>query len=244
MRASQKNQIEDAIELLDKAHAAIRKAIETGNQEIALTLLEQCQDSAMQIGSLIEETEGEGFTTIGMLESYCEQVYQTYEHIRQQQFIDTGKMCRELIRIENSVKNDIRAKTVAVFLPYKASMWDCLESIWQAADADPDCDAYVVPIPYYDKNPDGSFKEMHYEGSEYPNYVPIVSWEEYDLVIEHPDIVFIHNPYDELNLITSVPPAYYSKELKKHTDKLVYIPYFILGEVDPANKEAEHLLLD
>ena len=27
-----------------------------------------------------------------------------------------------------------------------------LESVWQAADSDPYCDAYVIPIPYYDKN--------------------------------------------------------------------------------------------
>ena len=27
----------------------------------------------------------------------------------------------------------------------------------------PDCDAYVIPIPYYDKNPDGSFKESLFQ---------------------------------------------------------------------------------
>lgn len=242
IKASQKNQIEDIIKLLEKAHSAVINAVETGNQEAALTLLEQCQDSAIQIGNLIEESMGEGFITIGMLESYCEQVYQVYELVRQQQSINIGKMYknlrRELIRIANSVKNDIKVKTVAVFLPYKASMWDSLESVWQAADADPDCDAYVVPIPYYDKNPDGSFKEMHYEGGEYPDYVPIVSWEEYNLAAEHPDVIFIHNPYDEFNLITSVPPEYYSKELRECTDKLVYIPYFVLEEIEPDNKEA------
>lgn len=242
MKASQKNQIEDIIKLLDKAHSAVRNAIETGNQEAALTLLEQCQDSAIQIGSLIEETVGEGFITIGMLENYCEQVYQAYEMIRRQQSINIDKtyknMCGELIQIANSVKNDIKVKTVAVFLPYKASMWDSLESVWQAADADPNCDAYVVPIPYYDKNPDGSFKEIHYESDEYPDYVPIVSWEEYNLATEHPDMIFIHNPYDEFNLITSVPPAYYSKELRECTEKLVYIPYFVLEEIEPDNKEA------
>ena len=242
MRISQKNQIEDVIILLDKVHYEIRKAAEAGNQEVALNLLEQCQDSAIQIGSVIEEAEGEGFITIRMLEDYCEQVYQIYEHIRQGKSVNTDKiyknLCRGLLGIANSVKNDIKVKTVVVFLPYKASMWDSLESIWQAADADPDCDACVVPIPYYDKNPDGSFKEMHYEGGEYPDYVPIVSWEEYDLVMEHPDIIFIHNPYDECNLITSVLPAYYSSELRNHTDKLVYIPYFILGEIEPDDKEA------
>lgn len=242
MRKLQKKQIEDIIKLFDKAHDAIKKAVETDNQENALTLLEQCQDSAIQVGSLIEETEGEGFATIGMLENYCEQVYQAYECIRQRQTINSGKIYknlrREMIKIANSVKNDIKAKTVAVFLPYKASMWDSLESIWQAADADPNCDTLVVPIPYYDKNPDGSFNQMHYEGNEYPDYVPIVPWKEYNLAMEHPDMIFIHNPYDEFNLITSVPPAYYSKELRKCTDQLVYIPYFVLEEIEPDNEEA------
>ena len=84
MRKSQKNQIIDTIGLLDRAHDAIKKAVETRNQETALTLLEQCQDGAIQIGNLIETTEGDGFPTIGMLENYCEQIYQAYELIQQQ----------------------------------------------------------------------------------------------------------------------------------------------------------------
>lgn len=241
MRKSQKKQIENMIELLDKAQDAIRKALETKNDKIALSLLEQCQDSAIQIGGMIEESFGEDFVTVGLLESYCEQIYQTYELIRQKQPINVGKtyknLRKELIRIENSVKNDIQVRTTAVFLPYKASMWDSLESVWKAADEDPNCDAYVVPIPYFDKSPDGSFREMHYEGKEYPKYVPITSWKEYDIAAEHPDMIFIHNPYDEFNHVTSVHPSYYSKVLKNQTDLLIYIPYFILCEIDSNNKE-------
>ncbi len=242
MRKSQKNQIISTIGLLEKAHDAIKKAIDTGNSDAALTLLEQCQDSAIQIGGMIEESEGEGFATVGLLENYCELLYLTYESIRQQQPVNVGKtyknLRRELIRIENSVKNDIPVRTCAVFLPYKASMWDSLESVWKAADADPDCDAYVVPIPYFDKNPDGSFSRMHYEGEQYPDYVPIVSWEAFDLEKEHPDIIYIHNPYDECNHVTSVHPAFYARELKKFTDKLVYIPYFILPEINQDDQAA------
>ena len=125
-----------------------------------------------------------------------------------------------------------------VFLPYKASMWDSLESVWKTAVADPECDAYVVPIPYYDKNPDGSFKQMHYEGDQYPAEVPVLWYEDYDLAARRPDVIFIHNPYDECNYVTSVEPAYYSKNLRNYTDKLVYIPYFVLGEIDPEDEEA------
>ncbi len=51
-------------------------------------------------------------------------------------------------------------------------------------------------------------------------------------------MIFIHNPYDDCNYVTSVPPEFYSKNLKQYTEKLVYIPYFVLGEIDPDNKEA------
>lgn len=234
MKKSKKNQIISMLGLLDKAHDTIKKAVETGNQDAVLTLLEQCQDSAIQIGGVIEESEGEAFVTIGLLENYCEQLYETYELIRQQQSVSGSKIYKnlrkDLIRIENSVKNDIQARMSAVFLPYKASMWDSLESVWKAADADPDCDAYVIPIPYYDKNADGTFGQMHYEGDEFPGDISVTGYEDYDFESERPDVIFIHNPYDECNFVTSVHPFFFTKNLKKFTNKLVYIPYFILGE--------------
>lgn len=242
MRKSQKEQIENTLQLLDQAHTAVKQALETKNMEIVLTLLEQSQDLAIQVGGMIEEALGEDFVTIGMLESYCEQIYQIYEMIRQSQVVDSNKvyknMKKSLVLIERSVKYDISVRKIVVFLPYKASMWDSLESVWKAADADPDCDAYVIPIPYFDKNPDGSFKEEHYEGDQYPKDVPITRYDEYDLESEHPDVIYIHNPYDECNHVTSVHPYFYCKHIRNFTDELVYIPYFILQEIEPDNQAA------
>jgi len=118
-------------------------------------------------------------------------------------------------------------KIEVVFLPYKAAMWDSLESVWSAAVEDPQCDAYVIPIPYFDRSPDGALGQMHYEGSEYPDYVPVVDWRSYDIENQRPDIIYVHNPYDEYNPATSVHPDFYSKRLKEFTDMLVYIPYFV-----------------
>lgn len=242
MKNSQKNEIESMLRLMDQANDAIKKAVETDNKEIALSLLEQCQDSAIQIGGMIEVALGEGSATVGFLEAYCEKIYEIYELIRNRQSFNVNRayknLRKDLIKIGNSVRNDICTKIIAVFMPYKASMWDSLESVWRAAVNDPRCEAYVVPIPYFDKNPDGTLGEMHYEGSEYPNYVPITFWKEYNIAEEHPDMIFLHNPYDEFNRVTSVPEEYFSKELKKNTDKLIYIPYFILGDVNPNDREA------
>ncbi|MPM42951.1 hypothetical protein SDC9_89623 [bioreactor metagenome] len=117
-----------------------------------------------------------------------------------------------------------------VVFPYKASMWDSLESVWLAAQDDPQCDAYVVPIPYFDRLPDGSLGQMHDEGDLYPDYVPVVNWRAYDTRARHPDVVFIHYPYDHANHVTSVHPDYYSDRLKGLTDLLAYVPYFVAME--------------
>ncbi len=242
MRKADKEQAEEIIKLLGQVHDGVKKMLEAGQKETVFDLLGQCQDAAIQLGESIERSEGEGFVTVTLLEAYCEQVYQIYESVRQGQQVLGAKVWkslhRSLIPVKNSLNHDINVRTEAVFLPYKASMWDSLESVWRAADEDPDCDAYVIPIPYYDRNPDGSFKEEHYEGDLYPEYVPVTWYEDYDFQGRRPDLIFIHNPYDDCNYLTSVHPFFYSKNLKQFTDQLIYIPYFILGDIDPENQEA------
>lgn len=230
MRKAQKQDIMDMLQTLHEAHEEIRNNIDRKNYILAQDLLSQCQEGAISIGTAIEKSESEGFVTVGYIEKYCDLVFQIHEELNDANAnVNINKihklLKKQLICVENSIKNDIRIRRIAVFLPYKASMWDSLESVWMAADADPDCDAYVVPIPYYDKNPDGSIKERHYEGDLYPDYVPITKCEEFDFAV-HPDMIFIHNPYDDCNTVTSVPDFFYSANLKKFTDCLVYIPYF------------------
>lgn len=238
MRKNQKKQLLDLIELLNQAQEEIKRSIET-NRNLALELLSQCQEGAVKIGEMIEQIEGEGFQTIPLLEAYCELLYQIYEAVSSGSAINANRVYKQmrkaLIQVENSVKYDIKVRMEVVFLPYKASMWDSLESIWQAANAAPDCDAYVVPIPYYDRNLDGSMGVYHYEGNSLPSYVPITHYGSYHLEDRKPDIVYIHNPYDHANFVTSVDPKYYSYELKKHTDSLVYVPYYVTaGGMEPS----------
>ncbi|MCR2045716.1 hypothetical protein NSB25_00245 [Acetatifactor muris] len=78
---------------------------------------------------------------------------------------------------------------------------------------------------------------MHNEFSQYSSNIPLLWYEDYDFEKRRPDMIYIHNPYDECNYVTSVHPFFYSKNLKKFTEKLVYIPYFILGEIDPENPQ-------
>lgn len=241
MRKAQKQQAEDLVRQMEEAHDQIKKYIGQGSIPPAMELLEECQNGGITLGTLIEGTEGEGHPTVLLLEEYCELTYQVYEDLGAGRDINTNKIYKllrqKLIRVANSLRNDICVRKEVVFLPYKASMWDSLESVWKAADEDENCDAYVIPIPYYDKNPDGSFREMHYEADQYPEYVPVTRYDRYDFEQHRPDMIYIHNAYDNWNLVTCVHPEFFTEKLKKYTKKLIYIPYFVLDEVKPDQEQ-------
>jgi hypothetical protein len=145
---------------------------------------------------------------------------------------------KTLQAVGRSIEEDVPVRREIVFLPYKAAMWDSLESVWSRACEDDTCAVYVIPIPYFDKDQDGNVYAMHYEGDQFPANVPITSYQTYSLKDSHPDMIYIHNPYDEHNTITTVHPDFYSTKLREYTDQLVYIPYFVLGEIEPKNKQA------
>lgn len=231
MRLHVKKLVNNNIQMLMKANDTIVDNIGIKENHLLMEALIECQQKAIQIGEMIENSEGEGTKSVGLLEEYCEMIYQLSLVLEDSNKARKLKMpLRNLLnKISNSITYDIpdSKKKEVVFLPYKSSMWDSLESIWKAASEDPDYDTYVVPIPYYDKNSDGSLGQMHYEGNDYPEYVPITSWDVYKLSERCPDVVYIHNPYDNSNKVTSVHPDFYAKELKKYTGLLIYIPYFI-----------------
>ena len=208
--------------LLEQIHEAVKRLLGDGDMRTVSDLLGQCQEAAVQLGTLIEETEGEDFTTVKMLEEYCELAFRLHVSSTQNISSDTGiiyeQLHRQLVQIQKSIQTDIKDRLEVVFLPYEVSMWDSLESVWMAAKADGNCDAYVIPIPYLDS------EKIYYKGDLYPDYVPITKYEEYDFSIRRPDMIFIHNPYDDHNYVTSVHPFFYSSNLKQYTDILVYIP--------------------
>ena len=152
-------------------------------------------------------------------------------------------LCDELLRFMISqTQKETAFKKEIFFLPYKASMWDSLESVWKAADEDKEhCIPYVMPIPYADLTPEHTVAEWHCERELFPKDVPTVKWEDFNLAEIHPDVIFIHNPYDEYNYVTSVESRYYSSVLKNQTDKLVYIPYFVLAEPVFEGKSEEEI---
>lgn len=204
MRRFQKLQILVDITSLHMIHQQNKEKLLQQEYQFVLDALADCQETAIQMGEGIEQTEGadKEIEAIRFLEQYCETLYQMsvqLEEISAENFYQSLE--EALLSVEKAILRMPIRKEV-VFLPYKASMWDSLESVYLAAAQDENCDAYVVPIPYYDRNADESLGEMHYEGGEYPSNIPITPYEEYHLEERRPDAIYIHNPYDDNNLVT------------------------------------------
>lgn len=242
MRKAQKKQAEDLAEILCRAHGGIKKLLEIRDFATAMTLLEQCQQGAIRLGEIIEQAEGEGAAVVSRLEDYCELIYRVHEETGKNSSADAEEIYQMLQNsmtcIANSIQSDIEGRLEAVFLPYKASLWGFLESVWEAAKADLSCDTYVIPIPYYYKNLNGSFQELQYDGDRFPDNVPITKYDEFNFEWHRPDMIFIQSPYDEYNHAISVHPFFYSRNLKKYTEELIYIPPFILDEINADDERA------
>ena len=222
------------IKTLEDACSKVKQFFYANDYKAALSLLSGVREFIRQINDIIVKLT-DGQQTVNLLSQIHEMIEGLSERINncikggyksEDGFIETWYEC--CIKIKNIAECELKPdKIEIVFFPYKASMWDCFESVWLAAKEDPECDVYVVPIPYYDFTSNRTSGQMYYEGDRYPDYVKITSWEKYDVKARRPDVIFIHNPYDEGNIVTRVHPSFFSKRLMNFTNMLVYVPYFV-----------------
>lgn len=198
-------------------------------ENVRIQILTNCQKAAIVLGEKLEGCMNpidvraiKEYQIIKKIEDFCEQLYVCSQDFEAHNIAVLKALLTEISVLLENIPRTYRV----AFLPYKASMWDSLESIWKCFAADERCETSVVPIPYFEANRQLNQWDTCYEGNQYPEDVPIVYFQDYLLGDKKPDLVFVHNPFDEHNHVTTVHPAYYSKELVKHCGKIAYVPYY------------------
>ena len=68
MKQAEKESAAELARILQKANSEVKK-----NIAALSAILSECQSGAISLGTMIEESEGEGFCTVRILEEYCEQ---------------------------------------------------------------------------------------------------------------------------------------------------------------------------
>jgi len=219
----------------------------------AIVLLQDSQQLAVDLGNMLESFLGEDCAIIGLLEQYCEALYQIYEQLvetseaqEQKSALPEKELLHLCAELENQYKkisfeleqNVLRRKCV-LFLPVIAKDWEYMQPLWEKTVQNPQCDALVVPLPYFYKDYDGSPRQVCYEAAEFPIEINALDYRaltsEY-LELLHPEEIIIQNPYDNWHTAISVPDSFYALQLRKYTDKLVYLPPFVLDEFTKCNQ--------
>ena len=242
MSRALRKQMFTMINLLEKANKALKVSLTSSRfNEVGIRqLLSDCQETAVTMGNELEIIFGEGMPLVRKLEDYHESLYQMTLVLKHpgKRYELLKELAEQTRQAKKMLDEQIPDRMEVVFFPYKASMWDSMDLIREASEQDEDCDAYVVPIPYYDRNQDGTFSGYHYEGDELPSHITVTHYENYNLQKHWPDTIFIQNPYDETDAAISVDPRFYSHTLKGVTDTLVYISDFLPDETPDGFSEA------
>lgn len=214
MKRSQQRQILDLINTINDAQSAGYYA--------------DAQEGISAICSFIDEIEGPGSDTVELLKDHFVLLFKAGKGEASDKILR-----KHLIKIEKSIQSEFVPNKIEIaFISYNASMSDSMLSIYKAAKAAPGYDAVWLPVPFFDKNADGTFGTMHYEGAECYENIECTDWQKYDIEARHPDIIITFSPYDGNNYVTSVHPDFYCERLCKLTELLVYMPYFVLtGDV-------------
>ena len=195
-------------------HKQVLKLLKTIKQALTAKLYGDCQEGALSLCDFIEALEGNeeaGAETVTLLVEFCELLFKANNGE-----IGEKVLHKHLIKIENNINYKLKSNKIEIiFLSYKASMSDSIETIYLATKNDPNCDAYWIPIPYYSRNSDGSFGEMHYEDSVYyGKNIECTDFREYDIKERHPDVVFTFNPYDIQK--TAFPDSFFMFNKAEH----------------------------
>ena len=242
-----KEYLADSVEII---HEILLNKDSGLSYEDIITYLSELQNNIVSFGTLTESIKGEDCNTVKLLEQYLEVIYKvakyvqkfdegiSYEESAENKYAECDEGVKDTFAsISEAIDSEIVNRRSVLFLPVKAKHFSSMRIAYEMEAATPDTDVYVMPLPYYYKEYDGSFKdEMHIDTEEFIKAnIPVTDYSRFDLSLLCPEKIYINSAYDEYNMAVSVDTRFYARIVKKYTEKLIYIPYFKLMEFDRAN---------
>lgn len=214
---------------LDNINKQIEEIGHTQDMEAIREKLVDIQQAVIDMGGLIEKVKGEGTESVGSLEKFCDVIYEIYQG-------NDVDIEYEFNKVRKIIEKNIVEKKEILILVSKASEWKYIENVWKKHKEEKDTEVFVVVVPYYYKEYDGSVKKEVNEWDKFTTDIGTINSAQFDMELHHPDIIYIQNPFDNENKAIGINRRYYSDRLKHCTDKLVYIQSFELEEFNEFNE--------
>ncbi len=217
-------------------------------------ILGECQDRAVQVGTLIEQKRPEYIQLVAIMENYCEAVFAVYEAVHNSVNADAVLSWEEIARrVEHPFKrmelildefqamacSNIRRRIV--FMPAKSADWDAMAGVYQKAVSDPTVEAFIMPIPYCERSWAGELTQMAIDGEIIADMAGVqaivLDCNAVNVSEVMADCIVIGRPYDDCSFTESVDPRFYSAKIKNGTDCLFYIPWFVTDDISFENPQ-------
>ncbi len=166
---------------------------------------------------MLEQVRGESdihcTAVVKILEELCEAIYSSYESASKgdkDSFLPIDAILKEL---ENSIDEHILNRKEILLLSASESSREVLMPIYNKYSSDSSYDVVVMDLPLMLKDYYGNITGY---GAD--------SQCTYDISLHCPDAIYFQNPYDKENPCLTIPPEFYTENLRKYSDKLVFVP--------------------
>ena len=217
----------------------------------AMSLLMNCQDAAIAIGTAIENEQGEGHPTVALLEQYCEKIFEFYTFLSDvvEETVGIAESSNVEVTIQSEI-NDINQqlelivdsyikdgkKRKIIFLPTNTSEWKGMNTLYLQMSQDTQNDIYVMPVPYAERdhngNPVGNAEIDDDLLTHIDPSIAILDFRKFDFTHNHPYSFIIADPFDEYESAKTVLPFFYSENLAKYCDELIFCHTYDLDDIE------------
>ncbi len=196
-------------------HSAIAM-LDSGKIEELAEICNEAQQLAVDLGTMLEQVRGESdihcTAVVKILEELCEAIYSSYESASKgdkDSFLPIDAILKEL---EKSIGEHILNRKEILLLPASESSRETLMPIYNKYSSDSSYDVVIMDLPLMLKDYYGNITGYSAD-----------SQCTYDISLHCPDAVYFQNPYDKENPCLTTPPEFYTENLRKYSDKLVFV---------------------
>lgn len=265
---SLKDTVRECVDELIRLNTSINEELKQQNSETEtvneVNNICDCQQLAIDMGTLIESVKGEGHPCIADIEDYCEKLFALYETLEKtgdlenrehtkfnnEGFASEIKGLNEAVsdsleRLKISLQRNLLDRRQVMFCPVHASDWKSMQELFQNALTDSVTDVYVMPLSYFYKDYDGTGRELICEAENFPEELMCIdcgSISDEMLSMLHPEIIVYDNAYDSFNPTISIHPRFYSEKMREYTECMMYVCPFNTGSFTEADGRDYHNL--
>lgn len=160
--------------------------------------------------------------------------------------MQTGNMllekCQSLAKNAEKLENKLKKpeKERVVFIAWRSEYFSCFEPYYRY-ELEEGNDVYVIPAPFIRLTETRSYTDEYLELDGYPKGICITDYREFDFNEVRINRIYTQNIYDDQNGATLLSPFFYTSNLSKFTDELIYIPWFELDKYGDEDERAIYM---